>query len=357
MALHHYSPLSTTESLSHQRSSKKPPINSSGLRTHRQSSLKFSGVSIPPVTNACVQLRSMRTMEQSTADNHSMQSAINMANTTAVAREPGVDSGVAIGDDKTDGEKDVDYDSIITAILSANKQREMDTRHNKRVDSRPISAKNSAGPSRRKLRSHCVKCSPIIRNTRKGEVVDLDEDTPYPLQPIFDDNFNTQYIQDSYCVSLTDNDFACLSTQVGLDDYSEDFVVNISEPQHCSHHNEVKFYPFRQLHYSDPSNSNTDSPSKQSFTSANLLSNDKSNPFLQTYFDPCDIDTDSVPSPTRPSLNSKTPTEREFLVLPSEDTTPNWMQLDEYANIQSLRAPDGVTGVLYTDDIFSELLA
>ncbi|KAK9344513.1 hypothetical protein V1522DRAFT_173838 [Lipomyces starkeyi] len=354
MALHHYSPLSTTESLSHQRSSKKPSMNSGDLRTHRQSSLNFSGVSIPPVTNACVQLRSMRTMDPTTADNHSIQSAKNMANTTAAARETGVSSGVAIGDGKTDGEKDVDYDSIITAILSANEQREMATRRNMKVDSRLISANNSAGPSRRNLRSHCVKCSPIIRNTRKGEVVDLDEDTPYPLQPIFDDNFNAQYIQDSYCVPPTDNDLACLSTQVGLDDYSEDTLVHISEPQHRSHQNEVKFYPFRQLRYSD--HSNKDSPSKQSITSANLLSNDKPNPFLQTYFDPCDIDTESVLSPTRPSLNSKTPTEQEFLVLPFEDTKPKWMQLDEYANIQSLRAPDGVTGVLYTDDIFSELL-
>ncbi|KAK9375485.1 uncharacterized protein V1513DRAFT_442127 [Lipomyces chichibuensis] len=281
-------------------------------------------------------------------DNHSKQCAKYVTNTTSVAMVTGVDSGDAIGDaigdGKAYGEQTVDYESIITAILSANEQREMATRRlNMRIDSRPISANNHTGPSRRNLRSHSVKCSAI--NTWK--VADLDEDTPYPLQPLFDVNFNAQNIQDNYCLPPTDNDLESFSNQVGLHDYSDDIVVNISEPQHCSYHNEVKFYPFQQqLPYSDQGNKNTDSPSKQSFTSANLLSNDKSN-------DPCDISTHSVPSPTRPSLNSKTPLDQEFLF---EDTKPKWMQLDEYANVQSLRAPDGVTGVLYIDDIFSELL-
>ncbi|KAK9325272.1 hypothetical protein V1517DRAFT_336154 [Lipomyces orientalis] len=142
---------------------------------------------------------------------------------------------------------------------------------------------------------------------------------------------------------------ASIATQLGINDYPTDPGAGILEQQQYSHLDKVKSDPLWQVntHYGQ---SNFQ---QQSSHSSMFSLDDESNPFLRTYFDPCDINTDPV---QYLSSNSRIGLVREPLARPFEDTNRSWMQLDEYATVESRIAPDGLTGVLYNNDVFSELL-
>ncbi|KAK9370719.1 hypothetical protein V1509DRAFT_560044 [Lipomyces kononenkoae] len=308
MVLYRYSPLRTTESLTRQRSSPNRSTESSAAAQ-------------PVKKNTVLRSRTEREIESSsTPDNHNQQEASDAA---GVALRRDVETGVDIDNEEFFGLETLDYDRIIAAIVSSHgHQRKKDTQR-------------SLG--QRNVRS-VAKCMPIIRESRKGEIVDLDEDPPYQqLQNIDDVNCHAQHIQSSGCFPPIDSHLASLSTESGLDNYSGDTVADILESGT----------------FSDPRDISMLSRLCQSFALE-----DESNPFLQLYIDPCNIDTDPGPTPTPQSLGSDiTPeTKQEFMASPFEDTTKTWMHLDEFVDIQSLRSRDGVAGLLYIDDVFSELL-
>ncbi|KAK9239190.1 hypothetical protein V1525DRAFT_339818 [Lipomyces kononenkoae] len=321
MALHHYSPLRTTESLTHQRSSPKPSTN------YR--------VTTPPVQNEIVQSRTGRTMELSSADN---QSRHEVPSTTSVALQRDIKSGVDIDNGETCGDTIVDYDKIIAAIMLSRGERQTDTQRSL---------------ERRNVRA-LAKCGPIIKDTRKGEIIDLDGDTPCPLQEIDDVNCNAQHIQNSGSLPPTDSDLTSIWTQLGLNNTSEDIIMDVFEDApHYHNRDAVTSDTIRHPPFSDRSDTSTLSLLSQSF-----VSDDESNPFLRMYIDPCNIDTDPLPTPMRQSPNSNiTKVDQELMVPSFEGRTKTWMHLDEFVNVQSLRSQDGIAGVLYIDDVFSELLS
>ncbi|KAJ8101815.1 hypothetical protein POJ06DRAFT_236474 [Lipomyces tetrasporus] len=334
MARHHYSPLRTAESLTHQRSCLKLfPKPSTHSDTPRLVSLNVSSASALTVSNTCMSSQDSRRFREDSSTTTS-QCVMKINNVAAGTREIDVDSGVDSGVDEANGHTSVDYDSVIAVILSANKQSEMSISRNLRVDtSYGMWAGNIAGAPRRNARTHEVKRGKIIQYTRKGELIDLDEVTLRPLQPVDSVSFNTLCVMDCSSLPRTDNDLASIATQLGINDYPADLGASILEPQQYSRFDEAK----------------SDTLWQQSFHSSRFSMDDEFNPFLQTYFDPCDINTDPVQS-----LSSicKIQLVQELLVRPLEDTKPSWMQLDEYATVESLTAPDGLTGVLYNDEYF-----
>ncbi|KAK9263059.1 hypothetical protein V1519DRAFT_440852 [Lipomyces tetrasporus] len=258
MARHHYSPLRTAESLTHQRSCLKLfPKPSTHSDTPRLVSLNVSSASALTVSNTCMSSQDSRRFREDSSTTTS-QCVMKINNVAAGTREIDVDSGVDSGVDEANGHTSVDYDSVIAVILSANKQSEMSISRNLRVDtSYGMWAGNIAGAPRRNARTHEVKRGKIIQYTRKGELIDLDEVTLRPLQPVDSVSFNTLCVMDCSSLPRTDNDLASIATQLGINDYPADLGASILEPQQYSRFDEAKSDTLWQV-FSDPCDTNAD---------------------------------------------------------------------------------------------------